>query len=229
MAQMNITVPVTLPEEPYKTETTKGTTFDITYSGPRFVLMQIDKDDHQVREAGRGDKADDKEVDEKGYEQDEYNYLLVDAMESADAAFRCAYVTHEYTHADVADYSEELTDADGTKFTWEHAYEGTTGMLGHIYWGESLLYNVGSQEWSGPTFRTHVNSKQSVIDSCKDQAEIIDKALADSSQTISDADRTTLTNHSTWLKSVETKYDGIDHWKIPFPEAPIPYFELPTD
>jgi hypothetical protein len=224
---LNITFEVTLPDEPYKTATTNGDTFTVTYTGPRFVLMQIDKDDFQVREGGRGDRADEDAVNEKFFEQDDYFYLLVDATESDAAAFYCAYVTHEYTHPDVEDFSCTETDADGDEFTWTHQYEGTTGMLGHLYWAESLLYNPAGAGWSGPGYREHVNDWDSMVTSCREQAESIDAALDDSNQSISDVDRQTLTVRSAWLKSVEVKYKDNDHWKIPFPEAPLPQFNLP--
>ena len=76
-------------------------------------------------------------LDATGYEPDEYDYIVMDANESDEMAMRCAFITDEYTHPDVADYTEEVTDADGDKYTWTHVYEGTTGMLAHIYVGDS--------------------------------------------------------------------------------------------
>jgi|TARA_B110000211_G_C13993393_1_gene515077 hypothetical protein len=224
---LNIQFPVTLPDEPYKTAVTKKETFTCTYTGPRYVLMQIDRDDFQVREGGRGDKATDDSVNEKFFEQDEYFYLLVDATESADTAFYCAYVTHEYTHPDVEDFECTEQDADGEDLTWTHQYEGTTGMLGHLYWQETLLYNPGGSGWSGPNLREHVNDWASMVSSCEEQAKTIDAALDDSNQSISAEDRAILIARSAWLKKVEVKYKDIDHWKIPFPEAPLPQFDLP--
>ena len=78
--------------------------------------------------------------------------------------------------------------------------------------------------------RTHNNTRQSVLDGCKAQYQTIDAALLDTAnQTMTDADRTTLVNHSAWLKVVEAdvRYKDINHWKIPFPAEPLPYFELP--
>jgi hypothetical protein len=193
-------------------------------------MMQIDKDDFQVREGGRADKADDRSIDPSFFDRDDYNYVVVDSTTSATHAMYCAYVTHEYTHADIADYEENLTDADGNEWTWTHQYEGTTGMLAHLHWSDSLLNDIGGDGWSGPTLRTHVNTRQSVLDGCKAQHETIDAALLDTvNQTMTDADRTTLVNHSAWLKLVvaDVRYDGINHWKIPFPGEALPYFELP--
>ena len=226
----NQTFTVKLPDEPYSQATTNNESFECQYTGPRYVMMQIDKDDFQVREGGRGDKADDRSIDPSFFERDEYNYVVVDSTASATHAMYCAYVTHEYTHADIADYEENLTDADGNEWTWTHQYEGTTGMLAHLHWSDSLLNDIGGDGWSGPTLRTHVNTRQSVLDGCKAQHETIDAALLDTvNQTMTDADRTTLVNHSAWLKLVvaDVRYDGINHWKIPFPGEALPYFELP--
>ena len=226
----NQTFTVKLPDEPYSQATTSNESFDCEYTGPRYVMMQIDKDDFQVREGGRADKADDRSIDPSFFDRDDYNYVVVDSTTSATHAMYCAYVTHEYTHADIADYEENLTDADGNEWTWTHQYEGTTGMLAHLHWSDSLLNDIGGDGWSGPTLRTHVNTRQSVLDGCKAQHETIDAALLDTvNQTMTDADRTTLVNHSAWLKVVEAdvRYKDINHWKIPFPAEPLPYFELP--
>ena len=226
----NQTFTVKLPDEPYSSATTNNESFDCEYTGPRYVMMQIDKDDFQVREGGRADKADDRSIDPSFFDRDDYNYVVVDSTTSATHAMYCAYVTHEYTHADIADYEENLTDADGNEWTWTHQYEGTTGMLAHLHWSDSLLNDIGGDGWSGPTLRTHVNTRQSVLDGCKAQHETIDAALLDTAnQVMTDADRTTLVNHSAWLKLVvaDVRYDGINHWKIPFPGEALPYFELP--
>jgi hypothetical protein len=226
----NQTFTVKLPDEPYSSATTNNESFDCAYTGPRYVMMQIDKDDFQVREGGRADKADDRSIDPSFFDRDDYNYVVVDSTTSATHAMYCAYVTHEYTHADIADYEENLTDADGNEWTWTHQYEGTTGMLAHLHWSDSLLNDIGGDGWSGPTLRTHVNTRQSVLDGCKAQHETIDAALLDTAnQVMTDADRTTLVNHSAWLKLVvaDVRYDGINHWKIPFPGEALPYFELP--
>ena len=226
----NQTFTVKLPDEPYSSATTNNESFDCEYTGPRYVMMQIDKDDFQVREGGRADKADDRSIDPSFFDRDDYNYVVVDSTTSATHAMYCAYVTHEYTHADIADYEENLEDADGNEWTWTHQYEGTTGMLAHLHWSDSLLNDIGGDGWSGPTLRTHVNTRQSVLDGCKAQHETIDAALLDTvNQTMTDADRTTLVNHSAWLKVVvaDVRYADVNHWKIPFPAEALPYFELP--
>ena len=226
----NQTFTVKLPDEPYSQATTNNESFDCEYTGPRYVMMQIDKDDFQVREGGRADKADDRSIDPSFFDRDDYNYVVVDSTASATHAMYCAYVTHEYTHADIADYEENITDADGNEWTWTHQYEGTSGMLAHLHYMDSLLNDIVGDGWSGPTLRMHNNTRQSVLDGCQAQHETIDAALLDTSnQVLSDADRTTLVNHSAWLKVVvaDVRYADVNHWKIPFPADPLPYFELP--
>ena len=194
--------------------------------------MQIDKDDFQVREGGRGDRADEDSVNEKFFEQDDYFYLLVDATESDAAAFYCAYVTHEYTHPDVEDFSCTETDADGDEFTWTHQYEGTTGMLAHIYVGDSLLYNHETSTWRDPVLRTHNNTREETLATWVLQAAGIRRALSsdgDAHNNLTDAERTTLANHATWLESIPVRYASVDHWKIPYPETVLPNYIDPAD
>jgi len=230
---MNKTFTVTYADEPYKTTTANGNTFECTYVGPRWILAQVDRDDDQVREAGRSDSsADDVALDPSGYEPDVYDYIVMDANESDDMAMRCAFITDEYTHPDVADYSEEITDADGDTYTWEHVYEGGTGMLAHIYVSDSLLYNHETRTWTNPTLRTHNNSRELTLQTWADQAAGIRRALSsdgDAHNNFTDAERTTLGNHATWLESIPTKYANIDHWKIPYPDAVLPNYVDPAD
>ena len=42
---MNKTFTVTYADEPYKTTTADGNTFECTYVGPRWILAQVDRDD----------------------------------------------------------------------------------------------------------------------------------------------------------------------------------------
>jgi hypothetical protein len=224
------TITVAYPDEPYKTTTDAGKTFEMTYTGPRYILCQVDRDDDQVREAGRGDKADARELDPAGYEQDDYDYIVIDASESDAMCLRAAYMTDEYEHADIADYEETITDANGDTSTYNHIYEGTTGMLPNIYWADSLYYNHETSTWSGPNFREHVNTRESTVQSYANIAACMRRALADSNQTFTDEERTLMTNHCTWLENVDTTYAGINHWKWPFPETVMPYyFDPDTD
>ena len=222
------TFTVTYPDQPYHDTTADGNTFECTYTGPRYILVQVDRDDNQCREAARGDAPTDPQLDPAGYEQDEYEYVLLDAWANDDNARYAAFMTDEYTHPDVADYTEECTDADGNTWTWTHVYEGTTGMLAHIYYQDSLLYFHETNTWREPQFRMHANSRQSVIDSLEGQADAIRRALADSDQTFTDEERTTLNNHADWLDDAERKYEGINHWKWPFPETALPDWDDPN-
>ena len=230
---MNRTFTVTYADEPYKTTTADGNTFECTYTGPRWILGQVDRDDDQVREAGRSDEsASDPAVDPSGYEPDEYDYILMDAAESDAMTARCAYITDDYTHPDVADYTETVTDADGTETTFTHVYEGTTGMLAHIYMGDSLLYNHETSTWTDPTLRTHNNTREDTLATWAAQAAGIRRAISsdgDAYNNLTTAEKTTLGNHATWLESIPVKYAGINHWKIPYPDAVLPNYVDPAD
>lgn len=224
---MNKTITLAMPDEPYKTTTAKGETFDIVYTGPRYVLIQVDRDDHEIREMRRGEKADEANLDPAPFEQDAYAYVTIDAKESDFMTLVAAYVTGEYTHIDIPDYEETMTDADGNEFTWNHTYEAGTGMLGHVYWNNSIKYNPETTTWSGPDIREHVNTRQSVLETSTVTAAIITAALADSDQTFSDADRANLTTYAAWLADLDRLYAGINHWKWPWSSDPIPYYENP--
>ena len=230
---MNKTFTVTYADEPYKTTTAKGNTFQCTYTGPRWILGQVDRDDDQVREAGRSDSSSaDPAIDPAGYEPDEYDYIVMDAVESDAMAMRCAFITDDYTHPDVDDYSEEITDATGAKYTWEHVYEGTTGMLPHIYVTDSLLYNHETSTWTDPVLREHNNTRAETLATWKRMAEGIRRAISsdgDAHNNLTTAEKKTLADHATWLESIPVRYADINHWKIEYPDAVMPVFVDPAD
>jgi hypothetical protein len=230
---MNKTFTVTYADEPYKTTTAKGNTFQCTYTGPRWILGQVDRDDDQVREAGRSDSSSaDPAIDPAGYEPDEYDYIVMDAAESDAMAMRCAFITDDYTHPDVDDYSEEITDATGAKYTWNHVYEGTTGMLPHIYVSDSLLYNHETSTWTDPVLREHNNTRAETLATWKRMAEGIRRAISsdgDAHNNLTTAEKKTLADHATWLESIPVRYADINHWKIEYPDAVMPLFVDPAD
>jgi hypothetical protein len=230
---MNKTFTVTYADEPYKTATTKGLTFECTYTGPRWILGQVDRDDDQVREAGRSDSsATDGAIDPAGFEPDMYDYIILDAAESDAMAWRCAYMTDEYTHPDVDDYSEVISPATGADYTWEHVYEGTTGMLAHIYMADSLLYNHETETWTDMILRTHNNTRETTLGTWANSAAGIRRALSsagDAHNNLTDAEKATLASHATWLESIPVEYEGINHWKIEYPDAVMPSYIDPDD
>ena len=222
------TFTVTYADQPYHTTTELGNTFECTYTGPRYILVQVDKDDNQCREAARGDSLDEPQMDASGYEQDEFDYVTIDAWSSDEMALYAAFMTDEYTHPDVDDYTEECTDADGNTWTFTHVYEGTTGMLPHIYYGDSLLYFHETNTWRAPQLREHNNTRQSVIDSVTVQAAAIRRALADPNQTFTAEERATLDAHADWCEDCERLYADIDHWKWNFADDPLPDWDDPN-
>ena len=131
-----------------------------------------------------------------------------------------------------ADYSEEITDADGDKYTWTHVYEGTTGMLAHIYVGDSLLYNHESKTWRDPVLREHNNSREDTLKTWADMAAGIRRALStdgEAHNNLTDAEKKTLGDHATWLESIPVKYADVNHWKIPYPDTVLPMYVDPAD
>jgi hypothetical protein len=210
---MNKTFNFILPDEPYKTTTALNQVVECTYTGPRYVLIQIDKDDHQCRAVAGHDDPDHISLDHSGYEQDEFDYRVIDANTHT---LECAYMNEEYSHGVVTDYSEDITDADGNTTTFEHVYEDNTGILAHCYWQGSLLYQTASESFSGPDYREHVNSRESVVEGCAVQAQIVQDALDDTERTYSDEERAELEEYRDWLNNVDTTYAGINHWKWPF-------------
>jgi hypothetical protein len=210
---MNKTFTWTLPDEPYKNTTLQGNTIDITYTGPKYVLVQVDRDDHECHFMGGSDNINDTVLDHSGYAQDDYDYVILDASVQT---MEAAYITEMYTHADPEDYTETFTDADGEEHTYEHIVDGTSNIMQHHTWSNSVKYNADSKIWSGPEFRTHANDRATTMQAFSDQAQGLQDMLDDPEMDIPEDARAKLAEIRDYCADIERKFAGIDHWKIPF-------------
>ena len=70
-------------------------------------------------------------------------------------------------------------------------------------------------EFTTPRFREHAVTRESVFEGSLSSAKMIRKSLADNDYL--DSQRTKLEEYASWLENLETAFEGVDHWKIPFP------------
>ena len=204
----------TLPDEPYHTTTADNNTVNCTYNGPKWLCFAVENDTHKVRnlESEGNTEAD---LNFENQIEDGHYHIRVTAN---DHPMIAAYFTHAYTHEAIDDIEETLTDADGASFTFEYHYDDD-GVIGQVCFNESVVWNPSNNTFSGPEFRTHVNSREETLSTFVAQADEYEANLASEDTDYTDADAAALTAHVAWLRSIPVKYAGIDHWKIPFPET----------
>lgn len=202
-----------LPDEPYKNTTALNKVQNAVYTGPRYIAICVTPADGSIKYiARRGESLAEIDMDTLVDDDPTTEFYLIDASEHPMA---CAYLTHSYETGSVPDYSEEVTDADGTTTTYDYHYDDATGSMGQCFYHDSLKYVNGN--FVGPVYRLHANTKESLLQNYLVTATAIEQSLAVNDYT--DEDRATLVAHVAWLRDLERLYAGIDHWKIPFPNG----------
>jgi len=200
-----------LPDEPYKNTTALNKVQNAVYTGPRYLaICVIDATGEIKYVARRGESLAEINFESLVDDDPATTFYLIDASEHP---FAAAYLLHTYETGDVPDYSVDLVDADGNEWNYTYHYDDGTGSIGQCFYGQSLKYI--NNQFVGPEYRLHAITKESLIQNYKNIAVAIEQSLQVNDYT--DADREALTEHVAWLRDLERRYAGIDHWKIPFP------------
>lgn len=200
----------TLPDGPYLTTTENGQTVNCTYNGAKYLCLCVNNETKMVRNVERTGETI-AELDMDNQIEDGHFFVVLDASVNP---LQAAYLTHDYTHEEIEDIEETLTDADGETFTFNFHYDDT-GVIGQVTWFDSVKY-ISDGVYEGPKYREHVNDREDTISNFEKLAEQIDASLKNPDNEYSDADRTKLEGHRDWLKTIRTKYADHPHWKIPF-------------
>ena len=207
----------TRPDEPYKTAATGTRTIEITYKGTKYHLVEVEKRTGTGAIVGSADDLNDSALSKDRFpDKEKYEYVIIDADTMPGLA---SALTLSYTHPDPNDWTETLTDADGETFTWEHNYDETTGLIEHETTGVNggYVFNVSTQSWEGPEFRTHMTDPTETLAGWAAQAQELQTALDNAENLeLTDAQIAEITAYKNFLESIPVKYAGIDHWKIPF-------------
>jgi hypothetical protein len=120
---------------------------------------------------------------------------------------------NSYETGDVPDYSTALVDADGNEWDYSYHYDDGTGAIGQCFYGQSMKYI--NNQFVGPEYRLHAITKASMIENYLRIATMIENSIQ--LNDYSEEDEQALADHVAWLRDLERRYAGIDHWKIPFP------------
>lgn len=204
---------IPLSDEPYKTTTNLNRTVQATYTGPRFLALCVHTPTGEIRYlAASAENQVDLRAELLVDNDPETEFVIIDAN---DHVFEAAYITNQYENEEIPDYEETLPDNKGT---WSYGYNG--GAITQNYRSFDLKYIEG--KFTKPRFRTHNLTRESVFESTTVLVGAMEESLAANDYT--DQERTDLTNYINWLKNLATTYEGIDHWKIPFPTNPPKYY-----
>jgi hypothetical protein len=200
-----------LPDEPYKNTTALNKVQNAVYTGPRYLAICVIDATGEIKYVARkGESLAEINFETLVDDDPATTFYLIDAAEHP---FACAYLTHSYETNEVPDYSTALVDADGNEWDYTYHYDDNTGAIGQCFYGQSLKYI--NNQFVGPEYRLHAITKASMIENYLQIATMIENSIQ--LNDYSEEDEQTLTDHVAWLRDLERRYVGIDHWKIPFP------------
>ncbi len=207
-----------LPDEPYKNTTALNKVQNAVYTGPRyFAICVIDATGEIKYVARRGETEAELDFDSLTDDDPATTFYKIDAGQHPLAA---SYLLHTYETGEVPNFVDNLTDADGNTWTYEYHYDDNTGAIGQCFYGQSMKYI--NNQFIGPDYRLHAVTKASMIENYLRMATAIEQSLQ--ANDYSDEDREALEEHVAWLRDLERRYAGIDHWKIPFPSNLPTYY-----
>lgn len=196
---------VTLPDEPFKTETTLNKKVQCTYDGPKYLLIRVDDATGQVVGAVSGSDSLDG-LNAESFNEEGHSFHVLDASINP---FEAAYISYAYTHPEIESYVETLPNGD----KWEYNYEKSTGVLSHLYKALNLKYVGG--KFVMPERITHGTSREDFFNGINGLLEGLTKSLNEND--FLPEERTKLEEYKSWLSTLEKDYANIDHWKIRFP------------
>jgi hypothetical protein len=78
----------------------------------------------------------------------------------------------------------------------------------------------------------YYNTRETTLGTWANSAAGIRRAISsagDAHNNLTDAEKATLASHATWLESIPVEYEGINHWKIEYPDAVMPSYIDPDD
>lgn len=196
-----------LPDEPYKTTTDLNISVNATYTGPRYVVARVENSSKTVNGVVHGsDKLEDINLEQ--FIEEGHTFFIIDADVNT---LEASYLTGQYEHEEIPDPTFDLPNGLPS-YTYHYS---DSQALAQIHYNFDLKYDATTKTFTKPRYRTHALTRESVFESCRNNAKTIRESLAANDYT--PEDKTALENYAEWLDNLETICEGVDHWKIVFP------------
>jgi len=204
---MNITFNIPITDEPFTTSTSEGKTIAAEYYGSEYIVIGVDPSNSKVISV---DRECDTPPDMSEFEDDHLEFHLIQVNSSN--ALAVAKLTHQYTNE-----ATEYTESVNADETYTYPYD-ENNALSDVYTNDNLTYDADSGTFTMPGYQTHPITAESFWESVTERKE--EWKVIQSSGTLNDDQQTAVDAYVTWLENAPTKYDGVAHWKIPFPNSP---------
>jgi len=210
---MNKNFTITLPDEPFKPSTDLNKTVACTYTGAKILLVAIDNETGQVDNI-EGEYNRESDIDWDSHPVPRNHSLHV--LDAASNLFEAAYLSHDYTTEEVADYEETLPTGEVYTYPYEK-----DAIVDSVFRNLDLYYDKATGTFSGPRY---LDPAVSSVDEIKEHfAERIAEAdeVLDATDDYSEEEISQVQEFKDWYVDFDKNYAGVAHWKIPFPSFPI--------
>ncbi len=194
---------ITLPDEPYKVETTQNNQIDVWYEGLRYLVVRVE--DGKATSIVRG--SHEPITDLSNIIEEGNRFFVIDAEEYP---FEAAYLSHTYSTEEVPNYIETTEAGE----VYEYHYDDNHGVLEQIYFPNSIPVDENNQ-FGSPARRTHFLTRESVFESFDTILEQV--RTARETKDYSEEQAAEVDNFIEWLETARDRYANIEHWKIKFP------------
>lgn len=194
------------PDGPYKTTTDAALTATISYTGPRYILLEIHPNGDFSLVGGNTIKS--------ALESQITNmnqtlaYRILDVTEHP---VEVCYLTKEYTHEELPEIVKVLPNDKEFRYNWG------TKIIEEVIDQNSITWDVNNDQITSAEFRVHPLTTAEVIQGFLNQADRIEAVLADPIEPMPAEDVEILNDHIAWLRAWGTTYDGFEHWEVPYP------------
>lgn len=211
---------INIPNEPFTDDFSNGTTQNATYNGLRFLKIQVNNETGVVTNVMA--QADTQADIDAASPVPMPNHTVY-TIDGRNNPWEAAFLTHNYSTGEVADYTENLgtTDAEGNPETWTHYWNDNNGVMNQIWVGGTLKYNSDNNTFTAPDTLTHGGSEEDFWASVANHIQGATDELARGLDVYSQAELDAITDFKTWIEGLEAKYKGnVDFYKIPFRNHP---------
>ena len=204
-----------LPDEPYKISTSKNITVECFYTGPRYLLVRMNKNDNTLFCVDRqAESLEEIEKFKMTDEQQAYDGTYQVVLDAELNTWEAAHLTHEYEHEAFDDYREVLSTGE----VYEYHYDDYTGALDQPFYTNDIKYSPQTKTWVRPRYRSHALTRDQFMESVNTSASVYQQAY--DSGAYPQERLNEIKQHLDFLKGVPKKYANVDHWKIPYPNPP---------
>lgn len=191
---------IKIPDEPFKTARNLGKTVTCTYSGPRFIVVELNPYTGECM-SPVGFYIDHTQINlNQYYRGDECKIILVDADKNP---FEASYITHHYTNEEIDDYVFKINGEE----VWRYGYEKQTGIFSDIFKPLALVYDFTKEQFLPVPFAEHGITKEEFWKGIEGIIKEYESRKENSKE---------CKEYLSYLKNLKSKYNNIDHWKIPF-------------